>query len=193
MIAGVVFQPISVQTLLGHSRQYPWDPICYFEEGHNPEIAKVMGIMSELCGRLARPLVQGPIGTKAAAVDGNTLHVISLKVARADYDPVNPRYPPIPSLSRAQSDRRVSCSPLRRHRPPPGDSQGGAPSHTHPLCLCLARAEGAQRGRRSARSSTRGWTPRQAWRRAPGSGGRGGGRLGGGRDESWGLLSSRAS
>jgi hypothetical protein len=47
MVAGVGFQPISVQTLLGYSRKYPCDPFCYLEEGRNPKIAKVIGIMSK--------------------------------------------------------------------------------------------------------------------------------------------------
>jgi hypothetical protein len=48
MVAEVVFQPISFQTLLGDSRQYPCDPFHNLEKGPNPKIAKVMGIMSKL-------------------------------------------------------------------------------------------------------------------------------------------------
>jgi hypothetical protein len=48
MVAGAVFQTISVQPFLGHSRQYPCNPFCNLEEGPNRIIAKVMGIISKL-------------------------------------------------------------------------------------------------------------------------------------------------
>ncbi len=48
MVAGVVFQPISFQTLLEHLWQYPCNPFCNMEEGCNQKIAKAMGIMSKL-------------------------------------------------------------------------------------------------------------------------------------------------
>ncbi len=64
-------------------------------------------------GRLARPLVRGPVRTDAAAVDGNALQVIPLKVAHVDDDPVDPRRPLHPKLEQGPVRQTGLLQPRR--------------------------------------------------------------------------------
>jgi hypothetical protein len=121
-------------------------------------------------GRLARPLVRGPVRTDAAAIDGDALQVIPFKVARVNDDPIDLRRPPHLKLEQGPVRQAGLLQPRHgvnnHHR---GTVRRRAVSHPS-SCLRLARARGARRKRSSALLSTRGRPPRRAWRKAPAPG-----------------------
>ena len=74
----MVFGPIAFKTRLGQAWYYPFGPFCYLNEGCNPKIANVKGVVSRVCVKTGSKasvcvialLVSGCLGTDSYNVIG---------------------------------------------------------------------------------------------------------------------------